>query len=60
MKSALHFSNAGGVYLALKDNKKVVLKEGRQQAGLDANQKDGFTRVKNEATILKKLNRRQK
>ena len=55
VKSALHFSNAGGVYLALKDNKKVVLKEGRQQAGLDANQKDGFTRVKNEATILKKL-----
>lgn len=55
VKSALHFSNAGGIYLALKDNQKVVLKEGRQHAGLDANQKDGFTRVKNEAAILKKL-----
>ncbi|GAA2863251.1 class III lanthionine synthetase LanKC [Lactobacillus intestinalis] len=55
VRSALHFSNAGGVYLALKDDKKVVLKEGRQHAGLDANQKDGFTRVKNEAIILKKL-----
>lgn len=55
VKSALHFSNAGGVYLALKDNMKVVLKEGRQQAGLDANQKDGFTRVEHEAKVLKKL-----
>lgn len=55
VKSALHFSNAGGVYLALKNNKKVVLKEGRKQAGLDANQKDGFTRVEDEARVLKKL-----
>lgn len=55
VESALHFSNAGGVYLALKNNIKVVLKEGRQQAGLDANQRDGFTRVENEAKILKKL-----
>lgn len=55
VKSALHFSNAGGVYLALKNNRKVVLKEGRQQAGLDANQKDGFTRVKDESKTLRKL-----
>ena len=52
---ALHFSNAGGVYLAVNEGRKVVLKEGRQQAGLDANLKDGFSRVVNEAKILRQL-----
>ncbi|ABJ57719.1 serine/threonine protein kinase [Lactobacillus delbrueckii subsp. bulgaricus ATCC BAA-365] len=55
VKEALHFSNAGGVYLDLHEGKKVVLKEGRQQAGLDANLKDGFARVENEAEILRQL-----
>lgn len=55
IQEALHFSNAGGVYLALHEGKKVVLKEGRQQAGLDAKLRDGFARVENEAKILRQL-----
>lgn len=55
IKEALHFSNAGGVYLAVKNGKKYILKEGRSAAGLDANGLDGFTRIEKEARILEKL-----
>lgn len=53
---AIHYSNGGGVYLALdKLDKKVILKEGRPNIGLDSLGIDAFTRIKNEAMILKKL-----
>lgn len=52
---AIHFSDAGGVYKASKDNKQLILKEGRPQAGLDANGLSGYDRVKREYSFLKKL-----
>ncbi|ASB92073.1 class III lanthionine synthetase LanKC [Bacillus subtilis] len=53
---AIHYSNGGGVYLALdKLDKKVILKEGRPNIGLDSLGIDAFTRIKNEAIILEKL-----
>lgn len=55
IQEALHFSNAGGVYVAIKGNNKYVLKEGRKGAGLDAKGMDGLTRVSKEANSLKKL-----
>lgn len=58
IKEALHFSNGGGVYLALdKENNEVVLKEGRPNTGIDAQYKDAFSRVINEGNILDKLNK---
>ncbi|MBE1556951.1 class III lanthionine synthetase LanKC [Sporosarcina limicola] len=57
IKSVLHFSNGGGVYLA--DNKhsetQVVLKEGRPSAGLDAKGRDAIQRLNHESAILKRL-----
>lgn len=55
IKEALHFSNAGGVYLASLNKSNVVLKEGRPNAGVDANGQDGFQRIKQEANFLRKL-----
>lgn len=56
VKEALHFSNAGGVYVALDSSKhKVILKEGRSEAGIDADGSDGFQRVKREYYALKRL-----
>ncbi|MED3481736.1 class III lanthionine synthetase LanKC [Bacillus toyonensis] len=56
IKDALHFSNGGGVYLAVdKENNEVVLKEGRPNTGLDAQNKDAFSRVINEGNALDKL-----
>lgn len=57
IKSALHFSNGGGVYLAehLKSKKQVVLKEGRPGAGLDAQGRDAVKRIEHEIEMLKKL-----
>ncbi|GAA2864856.1 class III lanthionine synthetase LanKC [Lactobacillus intestinalis] len=52
---ALQFSNAGGVYVGEFQNKNYVLKEGRLQAGIDSNYEDGFSRIKHESDILKKL-----
>jgi serine/threonine protein kinase len=51
----LHHSNAGGVYLAESEGKKLILKEGRQKAGIDGNGKDGFQRNRNEYFNLKRL-----
>ncbi|WEV70429.1 class III lanthionine synthetase LanKC [Lactobacillus sp. ESL0785] len=53
--SALHFSNAGGVYHATLNGNECVLKEGRAYAGLDANGLDGFKRVEREYKALAKL-----
>ena len=55
VKSALHFSNAGGVYKAVSGGRDFVMKEGRKEAGLDRLNCDGFQRLKNEAGVLKKL-----
>lgn len=52
---ALHFSNAGGVYLAEKDGQRVVLKEGRRDAGVDGLGFDGAKRVQHEYETLSAL-----
>ncbi|MFJ8531577.1 class III lanthionine synthetase LanKC [Bacillus sp. NPDC094106] len=58
IKKAIHFSNGGGVYLAVdKENNEVVLKEGRPNTGLDAQNRDAFSRVINEGNILDKLSK---
>lgn len=49
------FSNAGGVYKATINNKDCILKEGRPNAGLDANKTDGYYRILSEYRVLKNL-----
>ncbi len=58
IKSSLHFSNGGGVYLATRksDGKEVVLKEARPHAGLDREGRDAVARLELEFEILTKLN----
>ncbi|MFR0600245.1 class III lanthionine synthetase LanKC [Lactobacillus equicursoris] len=55
IKGALHFSNGGGVYLARKNGKNYVIKEGRPAAGLDGHGQDAFSRIQKESAWLKKL-----
>lgn len=55
INGALHFSNGGGVYLAQKNGKNYVIKEGRPAAGLDGHGQDAFSRIQKEAGWLKKL-----
>lgn len=57
IKSSLHFSNGGGVYLATRksDGKEVVLKEARPHAGLDREGRDAVARLELEHQILTKL-----
>ncbi|WP_394621911.1 class III lanthionine synthetase LanKC [Lentzea sp. JNUCC 0626] len=57
IKSSLHFSNGGGVYLADRksDGKEVVLKEARPHAGLDREGDDAVNRLDREYEILTKL-----
>ncbi|MEK4905621.1 class III lanthionine synthetase LanKC [Niallia sp. FSL M8-0099] len=58
IKEALHFSNGGGVYICenkLQNNTKVILKEGRPHAAVDAQGRDAFSRIVNESEILDKL-----
>jgi hypothetical protein len=57
IKSALHFSNGGGVYLAddPRTGKRVVLKEARPLAGLDSNGIDALSRLRQERMILERL-----
>lgn len=55
IKESLHFSDAGGVYLANREGNSLVLKEGRTKSGLDAKGLDGFTRNRKEYLYLKKL-----
>jgi serine/threonine protein kinase len=53
---ALHFSNAGGVYLAQsRDGQLVVLKEARPYAGLDPRGLDAVSRLRNEYQTLRSL-----
>ncbi|WP_083220034.1 class III lanthionine synthetase LanKC [Secundilactobacillus paracollinoides] len=58
VESALHFSNAGGVYKVNYDTKNFVMKEGRKEAGLDRLNRDGFQRLKNEAEVLHNLQKK--
>ncbi|MDN3356334.1 class III lanthionine synthetase LanKC [Actinomadura sp. DC4] len=57
VEEALHFSNAGGVYLAddLRSGDRVVLKEARPHAGLDRNGHDAVTRMAREERALRLL-----
>ncbi|MEV4020351.1 class III lanthionine synthetase LanKC [Nonomuraea angiospora] len=57
IESALHFSNAGGVYLgrARDSGERVVLREARPYAGLDGNGDDAVTRLWNEHAALTRL-----
>ncbi|GAB2815226.1 class III lanthionine synthetase LanKC [Lentzea nigeriaca] len=57
IRSSLHFSNGGGVYLATRksDGKEVVLKEARPHAGLDREGRDAVARLEREYEILSKL-----
>ncbi|MEU8416775.1 class III lanthionine synthetase LanKC [Amycolatopsis japonica] len=57
VKSSLHFSNGGGVYLADRkaDDEQVVLKEARPFAGLDRDEVDAVERLRREHEVLERL-----
>ncbi|MBO3748711.1 class III lanthionine synthetase LanKC [Streptosporangiaceae bacterium NEAU-GS5] len=56
IESVLHFSNGGGVYLARDaEGTRVVLKEARPHAGLDASGRDAVARLAHERDILLRL-----
>ncbi|MCO6010766.1 class III lanthionine synthetase LanKC [Actinoallomurus purpureus] len=57
VEEALHFSNAGGVYLAVdpRSGERVVLKEARPHAGLDRNGDDAVARMAREEHALRLL-----
>ncbi|MEU7480373.1 class III lanthionine synthetase LanKC [Lentzea sp. NPDC042327] len=57
IKSSLHFSNGGGVYLATRksDGREVVLKEARPHAGLDREGRDAVARLEREYEVLTRL-----
>ncbi|MFG2918410.1 class III lanthionine synthetase LanKC [Kitasatospora sp. NPDC048298] len=53
---ALHFSNAGGVYLAEDEGgRRVVIKEARPHAGLDASETDAVARLLVERDVLERV-----
>ncbi|WP_327356480.1 class III lanthionine synthetase LanKC [Streptomyces sp. NBC_01304] len=56
-EKALHFSNGGGVYRGrdTRDDRKVVLKEGRPHAGLAADGADAVARLGREKAALERL-----
>lgn len=56
VEEALHFSNAGGVYLARDaGGERVVLREARPYAGLDRNHEDAVARLRREHQTLTRL-----
>ncbi|WP_018681788.1 class III lanthionine synthetase LanKC [Actinokineospora enzanensis] len=57
VEKALHFSNGGGVYLArgTDPRDRVVLREARPHAGLDATGRDAVARLRHEARVLAEL-----
>ncbi|WP_223167492.1 class III lanthionine synthetase LanKC [Nonomuraea sp. SYSU D8015] len=57
VERALHFSNAGGVYVATRrpDGLRVVLKEARPHTAIDNNHLDAPARLREEAWALRKL-----
>ncbi|MWA10841.1 class III lanthionine synthetase LanKC [Streptomyces sp. BA2] len=56
-EKALHFSNGGGVYQGrdTRDERKVVLKEGRPHAGLASDGADAVARLEREKAALERL-----
>lgn len=59
VKRALHFSNAGGVYVAEDPGgRSVVLKEARPHSGIDAAGRDAVARLRHEHGILLALSGR--
>ncbi|MFF4414091.1 class III lanthionine synthetase LanKC [Streptosporangium sp. NPDC001559] len=57
IESVLQFSNGGGVYLGRDRDtgRRVVLKEGRPHAGLDAAGRDAVARLAHERDMLRRL-----
>lgn len=57
VERVLHFSNGGGIYVGrdTRSGERVVLKEGRPHAGLDARKADAVRRVEHEYAMLKRL-----
>ncbi|MFY1622823.1 class III lanthionine synthetase LanKC [Micromonospora sp. WMMD735] len=57
IEKVIHFSNGGGLYEArdTRTDTRVVLKEARPYAGLDATGSDAVTRLHREATVLRQL-----
>ncbi|SDX18080.1 Protein kinase domain-containing protein [Amycolatopsis xylanica] len=57
VKSSMHFSNGGGVYVADRksDGLEVVVKEARPHAGLDRDLIDAVTRLRREKDVLERL-----
>ncbi|GAA2012714.1 class III lanthionine synthetase LanKC [Nocardiopsis rhodophaea] len=57
IRSALHFSNGGGIYLAddRESGATVVLKEARPHAALDQDGRDAIARLRHEHDILTQL-----
>ncbi|QDY08655.1 lantipeptide synthetase [Micromonospora sp. HM134] len=57
IEKVIHFSNGGGLYEArdTRTDTRVVLKEARPYAGLDATGADAVTRLRREATVLRQL-----
>ena len=57
IKRALHFSNAGGVYLGVdrRTGEQVVLKEARPYAGLSMDRADAVARLQRERDMLEHL-----
>ena len=56
-ESALHYSNAGGIYLAKRKSSDdfVIIREARPYAGLDSDGRDSVERLENESRVLVKL-----
>jgi hypothetical protein len=57
IEKVIHFSNGGGLYRArdTRTGDRVVLKEARPYAGLDATGADAVTRLRREAATLRRL-----
>ncbi|MBW4701241.1 class III lanthionine synthetase LanKC [Micromonospora sp. RL09-050-HVF-A] len=57
IEKVVHFSNGGGLYEArdTRTDTRVVLKEARPYAGLDATGADAVTRLRREAEVLRQL-----
>ncbi|WP_082072498.1 class III lanthionine synthetase LanKC [Microbacterium azadirachtae] len=55
VRSSLHFSNAGGVYLADSDRGRFVLKEARRWSAFSSDSTDATERLRNEHSALTAL-----
>ena len=55
VRSSLHFSNAGGVYLADAGSSQVVLKEARRWSAYSSDSADATSRLRSEHRALKQL-----